>query len=309
MYVVIGSLAMNKRLGNVRNPKDYDIICSKSDADVFVEQMKTVGKFEMVNASDKKYLCKLNDTHYEFEFAEMSESGKRILDYVKNDENTIKQNDFLFPSLDFLYMLKMSHRFKGSPHFLKNMNDIHLMRKNGAKIEGNLVELLKVREKDTYVKKGPSLNKNKDNFFYGDGVNYIYDHDWLHTVVKHLDRPAYTFFQKDGHEVLSDKNKFFALPEEIKRYAVLEEAYVLALERSQIPYDLKPNRKKSFLIALEKISTVTTSGWFREYCWENYYEVLKMYSDNYVDKYLKEKHNAVPYKNSLLEDSSIKIKM
>ena len=70
-----------------------------------------------------------------------------------------------------------------------------------------------------------------------------------------------------------------------------EEACVLALERSMIPFDFKPNPHKSFATALEKVATSITSGFFREYAYRNYHAVLNLYNasgrDQYVAKFLK----------------------
>ncbi len=68
-------------------------------------------------------------------------------------------------------------------------------------------------------------------------------------------------------------------------YGVLEEAYVLALERSQIPFAGKVTPRQSFDIAIEKVCTSITSGWFREFAWENYDKVVELYRDDYVEKF------------------------
>lgn len=56
------------------------------------------------------------------------------------------------PSLNVLYMLKMSHRYlKDSPHFLKTMQDIHAMRKLGAVIPAEWESFYQDRMRDTYT--------------------------------------------------------------------------------------------------------------------------------------------------------------
>ncbi len=101
-------------------------------------------------------------------------------------------------------------------------------------------------------------------------------------------RPAYVQFQKDpALDVSVSKEKWDNLPSDIKLSSVLEESYVLALERSQIPNDFAVPPRSSFLIALEKVCTSITSGWWREYAWEHYYQVLGMYNDDYIDRFQK----------------------
>jgi hypothetical protein len=138
---------------------------------------------------------------------------------------------------------------------------------------------------DTYTYSRPNLNQGKSTFFNSEEINYLYDHDSLHLTVAQGLSPAYKFFMVDNHEVLSSKAKFEQCSATVKLNAVLEEAYVLALERSQIPHPGVLTPRESFLMALEKVCTSITSGWFREFAWENYDTVLSLYSENYVDKF------------------------
>lgn len=183
---------------------------------------------------------------------------------------------------EFVYTLKMSHRYlKNSPSFLKTMRDIRNLRAAGRdKIVD--ADFFKAREAATYDYGHPKLNVDKGAFFKDD-VPYVYDHDTLHEAVAHLERPAYTFYMKDGAQVMTDKAKFFTLPLHVRLLGVLEESYVLALERSVIPHKSDP--EKAFMMALSKVCTSITSGWFREYAWENYEAVRALYNGAYVDKF------------------------
>ena len=113
--------------------------------------------------------------------------------------------------------------------------------------------------------------------------------------MKYLEKPAYLYYARDGHEVLSDKQKWIACSEELKLQGVLEETYVLALERSQIPYGDNVLPFDSFKIALEKVCTSITSGWFRAYAYENYDRAMQAYDPKYVEKF-----------NQALEDGIVK---
>jgi hypothetical protein len=117
------------------------------------------------------------------------------------------------------------------------------------------------------------------------GVWQKWDHDSVHLAVKHLDKPAYEYFKPEDSEVMVSKEMWDVLPETIKLYAVLEEAYVLALERSLIPFPNRKTPKEAFDMALMKVCTSITSGWFREFSWESYDKVQALYNDNYVDKF------------------------
>ena len=163
------------------------------------------------------------------------------------------------------------------------MRDIQTMRAMGATIRPEHEEFYKARMAWTYDYGHPKLNQSKGDFFTDD-VPYIYDHDSIHEVVKHLSYPAYWYFKPADSEVAVSRTMFEGLSEEVKLYSVLEESYVLALERSQIPYP-ETDRKKSFDMALMKVCSSITSGWWREYAWENYDKVQAMYNENYVNRF------------------------
>ena len=115
--------------------------------------------------------------------------------------------------------------------------------------------------------------------------------------------PAYTKYMKDGAQVMTSKDKFFAANEFVRLLGVYEESCVLALERSQIPHDFKPSPRYSFELALMKVCTSITSGWFREYAWENYDKVLDLYNelgeDDYVQRFKRNQHLLKPFKGEL----------
>lgn len=186
------------------------------------------------------------------------------------------------PTMDWLFTVKASHRYrKDYRHFAKTLNDYHLMRALGCRVVDP--DWLAQRERETYTKPRPKLNVTKDDFFVD---AYEYDHDSIHRAMAHLGQPAYEFYKGDG-EVMCSRKKWDACPEPTRLFGVLEEAYVLALERSQIPHPGKLTPRQSFLIALEKVCTSVTSGWFREFAYNNYFKVLSMYSDDYVDRFNK----------------------
>jgi hypothetical protein len=155
----------------------------------------------------------------------------------------------------------------------------------GAVIE--YPDLLAKREKETYDYKHPSLMRNKKMFFDPkEGVDYKYDHDSIHLAmaVEPL-VPAYTKFKHDQAEVMIDRTKWDAQPLDVRLNSVLEESYVLALERSQIPFRGKVDPSRSFRIALQKVCSSISSGWWREFAWENYDAVLARFDRDYVTKF------------------------
>lgn len=267
--LVVGSKGLAICLHATRPPKDTDIIAFPAEAEEFVKQHSWASVIP--TQEGKKLVCRdPNGLMTEIELAWPDSSAAYILNNYKN------------VTLDLLLTLKMSHRFLSSPHFRKTWYDIKFLRDNGAVIHDSY--LLKMREKETYIKRLPKLNVDKSNFFDpATFTHYIYDHDTIHLAMAEPLKPAYQSFQNG--EVWCSKEQFFNIDEATRQRSVLEEAYVLALERSQIPFEFKVAPAKSFRMAIEKICTTISSGWWREYAWQNYPLWLEIYDQNYVSKF------------------------
>lgn len=291
MKLLIGSRALKhfgeKYLSIADRTWDWDWICSFEDfrhdiSDIGVKKVKQLGSNKAVIFSDKKIS--------EYEIAYSNSSSSILLDIAKRDSSvaTLSPNGIDYIATpDTIFALKKSHRYlKNSPAFLKTMIDYRHLRSMGCKIPNSLRDWYTLRVGETYNYKHPRLKSTtKDDFFKDDQVPYKYDHDTIHLAVKHLDQPAYNYFKPNTAEVECSREMFEALDEKVKLYSVLEESYVLALERSQIPAPGVITPKQSFLIALSKVCTSITSGWWREYAYENYFKVLDMYSDSYIDRF------------------------
>lgn len=300
--LLIGSMALRNQGFDIGRPAgDVDYICTFEQFKRWARDNHSMIK-RCVPLSDTKFhVVSHSGMNYEFEIAWEGTAARQLLDIYEGHGEA---------SADWCYALKMSHRYlKNSVHFLKTMRDIRFLR---TVISDDAQEIIdsdwfRQRESETYVYKHPKLDVSKDQFFTGDGVQYVYDHDSIHLTValkgKHIwgqtiHTPAYTFYMKDGSEVMTSKEKFFSVEEEIRLYGVYEESCVLALERSQIPHGLGkeggPTARWSFEMALMKVCTSITSGWFREYAWENYDKVLDLYNqlgeNDYIERFNKNQH-------------------
>jgi len=287
--ILIGSRALKIRAPFIlrRQPLDYDFICSFEE----YENYLNINKNKVIKAYDipGNKIIKIieSDSINEFEIIEKNKSSEMFKDLVNADPETIiSKEGYKIPSLDLLFTLKSSHKYlKNSPHFWKTMLDYSLMKIAGAQIKPEAKEFLAKREAETYWYKHPSLKQSKDQFFSDDGLQYVYDHDSIHESVKLYDKPAYTYYLKDGKEVECDKGKFFALPEEYKLAGVIEEAMVLAIERSLVPHPGVKSPKEAWVFALSKVCSSITSGWFREYAYENAFKILQLYPEKYWEKF------------------------
>lgn len=225
-------------------------------------------------------------TNCEFEIIDPDKSSGILQKLVENNSESLETPFGWVPTLDMLFTIKQSHRYlRNSPHFWKTMADWHTMKHFGATVRPEYKDFLKMREAETYWYKHPKLNVSKDDFFQDDGIQYVWDHDDIHKSVAVYDRPAYTYYLKDGAQVDCDKNKFFAVSQDIRLAGVVEEAAVLAIERSLVPHPGVWTPEYAWKFALAKVCSSITSGWFRQFGYENAPEILKMYPSGYWEKF------------------------
>jgi hypothetical protein len=107
----------------------------------------------------------------------------------------------------------------------------------------------------------------------------------------HYDRPIYEDMQVDSKSAWCEKDMWDQFDFEKKAKCVLEEAYVIALERKIIPMlngcGEIITSKKAFDWALMRICTTLCSGWFRQFATDNYVKIIEYYNPNYVQNFLK----------------------
>lgn len=301
--ILIGSRALKLRAPYLlqREPKDFDWVCSQEEFDQWLENhSKDLNIVDVYSPKKHKMIVRGSSVNCEFVIITPGSSSELMLELVKDDSDTIESEFGLVPSLDLLFTIKSSHKYrKNSPHFWKTLSDYHLMKMVGAKVQPRFNEFLKLREQETYTNRHPRLNTSKRNFFNENQVSYKYDHDSLHEAVKHFERPAYSYFQKDGAEVACDKKKFFSSSREVQLFSVVEESAVLALERSLIPYPNKWTHEFAWRFAFSKVCTSIASGWWREFAYENAMDCLKLYPTDYWNKFQQGLVNGIvkPFKN------------
>ena len=293
-YLVIGSCALEYFLDIGRKPKDTDIICTYDNMKLLLKQMEVKSTYPIDSGKKQAAFCTNGDI-YEFEIAWPNSCAEEILNYRYDDcyvHRVIGTNVLHTAPLDVQYMLKMSHRFKkDSPHFLKTMKDIKLLRKEfgSEEVKEDLKSIYERRMVETYTYAHPKLNQNKESFF-DESVPYTLDHDSIHEAIKISHQPAYKFFKPKDSEVMVSKEMWDNCSYDIKLLAGYEEACVLAIERSLHPFPNGKTTQEAFEYALMKICTSVTSGWFREWCWEHYENILTFHNTaghNYYNRFKK----------------------
>jgi len=273
--LLVGSRALVHHFPTLdRKPVDWDFICTFEEFQKWTKENKSIIRHCVPLSGDKYHVRDVDGMNYEFELAWDGTSGKFLLDCfdLSND------GDYTVASPATLLFLKLSHRYlKNSPHHLKTMRDIQFLRSQGVELSSEHHDIMSKREAETYVYTHPKLDVSKGEFFADDGVDYKYDHDDIHRIVAIDDKPAYTNYLKDGSPVLTSNEKFFSVSQRVRLLGGLEEAMVLAAERSLIPFNFKQTPEKAFITALNKVTSSITSGKFREFCWEHYDEIVELY--------------------------------
>jgi hypothetical protein len=293
--IIVGSTALAEHcrfLGiPFRRPQDLDIMCTEKD---------------MLDFCDRHdlYIDEKNGSHYlvydppgfraiEFQVAEESPATAAYIAGRKESNSAIEVygEPIALASVDMLYSLKRSHRFLAR-HWEKHIRDYHLLKSLVGGVD-SMPEITKLKSDETkHTKHSPSLNKSKDEFFKDDVSNHTFEHDEIHHVMAHREWPMFMYIaDSSSGTVKSSKEKFFALTYEQQIQCVLEEAYVIALERGILPllYEGKKlaDPKSAFQWSMMRICTTLTSGYFRDFAVEHYPDICTKYNPNYVDKFLK----------------------
>ena len=307
VVLLIGSNALREwGIPVERTNLDMDLIASMDGIkELLVNNPTRFGKIQHSEDANHIYLFprEKDDLIFDIEIAWPDSVSQELIDLVRlNGLGKLVDGDLIAVHPSVVLALKLSHKYKkNSRHFLKTMRDIQYLRSLGFKVPKVLSDWLKRRKKWTYNYKHPKLEGgvSKKDFFNDDGIRYVYDHDAIHVAVKHLHQPAYRFFQPDGEEVGTSKEEFFAQDTRVQLLAVLEESYVLSLERAIVPFALEGYelRKQAFDTALSKVCTSITSGWFRKFAYDNFDAVNALYDQEYVDRFWAavERGEVAPY--------------
>lgn len=280
MILICGSYALQRYYSGARTPVDLDILC---DWDTLIQVSEYPG-VQLFPLSGKQFAGTYNGRPLEVTVVKEGSTDEDLMRecWGLPQTHTLGQPTCYAP-LNWQLAMKLSHRFKRSAHFKKTREDILTLRSLGAKIPD--MDWFKRRCKETYHGH-PNLRQRKATFFDTPGVEYIYDHDTIHQAMAVRGTPMYLRYKSDDAEVWCDRSLWESLTREEQLIGVMEEALVLALERSQVPFNFEPDPDWSFDKALEAVCTTVTSGWFRAFAWENYEDVLdiqKRMMPNYVD--------------------------
>ena len=282
-----------------RTPADLDVICSRAEMEEYtypnVPEPTGPGHFRLV----KHYLeWEVNVT--EFDLTDDCPSSQAYVDYVRG--LNMQTRPIVTAPLDVLYSLKRSHRFIPW-QWHKNIGDYHLIKGllgRPCEVTGTtheqhpLEDITKMRMAERAAIKAlktPSLNKSKEDFFDDHVSNHTFEHDDIHAVFAHREKPMFTYIAAEGNTVKSDKDKFWHLTRLEKAQCVLEEAYAIAIERAIAPMFWEGKKLADSATALDwsimRIGTTLCSGWFRNHCIEDLPYIRSVADYGYVNKFLQ----------------------
>lgn len=201
-------------------------------------------------------------------------------------KDQIQENNILKP--DVLYTLKLSHSF-WNIHWTKTMYHINFLKNKNCKIIQPLFDKLFEYWCKKYSKRNVNFNIENDLFFK-DNVKREYDHETLHNIIKYENEPLYNLIKIDKTKAKCEEYLFNRLDYKIQLRIVMEEAYVIALERYYIPNNI--NLLTSYRRALKDLSVRLSEIWFSKFIIENYYELYKP-EINFVNKFKNYKNGKI----------------
>jgi len=140
--------------------------------------------------------------------------------------------------------------------------------------------------------KNLSLDKSNKEFF-DDYVTKHFEHDSIHEFVAYGDRPLYKTLKRKRERALCERDLWDQLATCQKVECVLEECYVIGLERWMVPAVLESQpvmpTKLAVFQALKKVCTTLSSGWFRDFAIDYFEVILEKMNTSLMRRFIKER--------------------
>lgn len=297
--ILIGSKAMKHHVPDARIGADWDLITSREEYAKF--QAINGDKITKIYAQDEdKHHIYIGKEHFEFEidYWLLNESESSA------DFKSINQwgVDIKIANPTLLFVLKKSH-IHAPIGWWKHINDYHTLKPLVDQIEYKKYKKflqdridetnwrLKSRAETAQLLGKVNLNVSNEEFFEKSQgtVNRQFPHDSLHEATCYGKVPIYDTLKIDHSAAKLERHLWDKLSHEDQIRCVREEGYAIALERRIIPAIASKKKfypRAAFVIAIEKICTTLTTGWFREFAIDNAIEIMN-YDVDYVGKWIK----------------------
>lgn len=294
--LIVGSKALIHNFPSIdREAKDIDLIAWESNISYLKNALNPKSiKFGkgIVSFIDINKIGFYNTKNVEILIADNSVALQSYLIYEK--EKGKVGSGLHYASSETLLSLKRSH-IHFPIYFNKHISDYCFLM-DQLKIDV-LSDITKIHYKEIENRIGklktPSLNKSTKDFFgqSDEFVKSYFIHDHIHEAMAHHDRPLYLNMQYDKTMAKCEKELWDKFTFEDKCKCVLEEAYVIALERKVLPSIFGGyrwvNHTDAFNWALMRICTTLCSGWFRQFATDNYFKIKDYFNSDYVVNFLQ----------------------
>ena len=289
--LVIGSYAL-RCYDRDRSVKDIDIAATREEAEWFIATQLSLPVSDLLITDNGHSISVRQGKRllYEFFIATNENSWGK---YAKL-QGAYNTKELVVATKEVLFSVKCSHIHMPTKlvKFRKHIQDYQwLLEQVGSDTLSEITtEHFKHNEEVAGRKlKTPKLAKDSQKFFKESSgpVEYRFIHDDIHDIMAHYAKPLYTRMQWKGtksamcHKVLWDEFSF-----EDKCRTVLEEAYVIALERKLIPYHFDKTKQEwqpetALDWSLMRICTNLCSGWFRQFACDNYKQIREFINPKY----------------------------
>ena len=291
--LIVGSKALKYNYPNLdKIPKDTDVIGSKEDALYLIESLKPIS-FKEGNGIISLYNIQNKDEIFDTNNVEVLLTDNSVANTLYIEKAKAKDG-IKYATPEILFSLKKSH-IHFPLKFKKHIND-YCFLSNELNSDDVLKDITKIAFLETENRLGklktPSLMKTTKSFF-GQSTNFVksyFIHDEMHEMVAHYDEPIFNRMLESKNSVNCLKSLWNNFSFEDKCKCVLEEAYVIALERKILPslFGGQPflTSTESIEWSLMRICTTLCSGWFRQFATDNYVKIYEMYNKNYVEDFL-----------------------
>lgn len=173
-----------------------------------------------------------------------------------------------------LAAIKRGHLHR-SLNFAKHIIQYQYLDREFDSSDMLFIEERKRLTKEQFPERIGSKDKNNEDFFE-DAVVRVFKHDDLHYAI--TDSPMFLSLKRDKEKAGYDNDLWLSASHADKIRAIIEECYVIALERFLVPYKLKGKNfsyRIAYYKALEKACTTLDDGPFREYAIDHWSELTK----------------------------------
>jgi len=190
-------------------------------------------------------------------------------------------SDDVYVDPDLLYTIKISHA-AWDINWDKTLKDIVFLKSKECVIDIDLYNLLILDWQQIHGTKSHIKLNVQNSSFFTTNVDRIYDHDYLHEMVKFYNQPLNHKIRKDLNSPLCSEQLFNSMSFDDRIKCAMEEVFVFMLERFLIPKKVVGINRAKYL-ALKTLITSSTWGWFNRFLIINFETLIKYDNTHFIE--------------------------